>query len=218
MKDIINFLSDLDKNNNREWMLENKTRYKQLQTKFELLTELLINEIRNFDPSIGVPAPKECIFRLNRDTRFSADKTPYKTHFGTYIANGGRKSKTGGYYLHISPTESFLAVGIYCPMAPELKKIRREIDLNGDELTEILKEPELVNTFNNLWGETLKTAPRDYPKDHTYIELLRHKHFILFHQLTISDIYSSDFVSNTLNMFKLGFPLNRFLNTALDDI
>lgn len=216
MEEILHFLRELKATNNREWMAENKPRYKQLQSKFELTTELLINEIRTFDTAIGFPSPKECIFRLNRDIRFSTDKTPYKTYFGTYIANGGRKSKTGGYYLHISPGDSFLAVGIYCPMSPELKKIRREIDLNGDELTDILEASELKETFEKLWGETLKTAPRDYSKEHPYIKFLRHKHFILVHQLSDNEIISTDLLANSLKMFKLGFPLNRFLNEALE--
>ena len=215
MDNVLNFLSDLKANNNRDWMLANKPRYQKVKREFEFVVELLINEIRSFDPSIGAVTPKECIFRLNRDIRFSDDKTPYKTHFGAFIADGGRKSKLGGYYLHVTPAESFLAGGIYCPMSPELKRIRREIAIEGDELKEIINHNAFTSNFGELWGEKLKTAPRDYPKDHKYIDLLRHKHFIVNKPLDDSQICSEQFISHIIPMFKLLYPFNRFFNEAL---
>lgn len=216
MENILQFLSELKENNNRDWMHDNKSRYNKMKAEFEFFVELLINEIRGFDPSIGAVTPKECIFRLNRDIRFSADKTPYKTHFGAFVAKDGRKSKYGGYYLHITPGESFMAGGVYCPMSAELKKIRREVALEGDELLEIIKNPGFKSVFGELWGEKLKTAPRDYPKDHKYIELLRHKHFIVNAPLTNDQVTSDDFMAQVIPAFKTLYPFNRFLNEALE--
>lgn len=215
MKDILLFLSELKANNNREWMQENKPRFQKVKGSFEFFVELLINEIRSFDPSIGAVIPKECIFRLNRDIRFSDNKIPYKTHFGAFIANGGRKGKFGGYYIHISPDESFIAGGIYCPMSPELKRLRKEIAINGDELLEVIGSKEFKSNFGALQGDTLKTAPRDYSIDHKYIELLRHKHFIVSKPLSGQQVKSEGLIAEIIPLLKLLYPFNRFLNQAL---
>ena len=115
-EDIINFLKELNENNNREWFAQNKSRYEKVKSKFEEISRLLISEISVFDNDIKNVDVKDCVFRIYRDIRFSTDKTPYKTHFGVYIASaGGRKSQRGGYYLHLDPAGCFIAVGVWCP-------------------------------------------------------------------------------------------------------
>ena len=103
MQEVLNFLSELKENNNKEWFDQNRNRYEACRKKVLFLTELVIHEIAKFDPEIGILEPKNCVFRIFRDVRFGLDKTPYKTNMGSYIAKGGRKSIGAGYYLHIEP-------------------------------------------------------------------------------------------------------------------
>lgn len=127
MKNVIEFLSGLKANNNREWFQANKNQYEESREKILFITELLINEIRKFDKDIPAMDPKDCLFRIYRDVRFSHDKQPYKTHFGSYIARGGRKSTRAGYYFHIDPDASFLGGGIYMPESNVIKALRNAI-------------------------------------------------------------------------------------------
>ena len=132
MNQVIRFLQDLSENNNREWFQENKTRYDESRKKALFLTEVVINEIRKFDPEIPLLDPKDCLFRIFRDVRFSHDKRPYKTNFGSFMAKGGRKSVYAGYYFHIDPAGSFAGGGIYMPAAEPLKAIREYMAENGE--------------------------------------------------------------------------------------
>ena len=138
---LLDFLSDLAKNNNREWFAENKNRYDICKTYFENISKQLILEIAAFDEDIKHVEAKDCVFRIYRDTRFSHDKTPYKTHFGVFIASaGGRKSQRGGYYFHIDPAGCFLGAGVWCPPPPLLKALRQSVYENIDELEEIISQ------------------------------------------------------------------------------
>ena len=127
MQQVFQFLQDLSENNNREWFHNNKKRYDESREKVLFITEVLINEIRKFDSEIPLLEPKDCLFRIFRDVRFSNDKRPYKTNFGSFIAKGGRKSMYAGYYFHIEPDTSFVGGGIYMPDAEHLKAIREYI-------------------------------------------------------------------------------------------
>ena len=124
MLKVIQFLNELSENNNREWFQKNKKWYDESREKVLFLTEVVINEIRKFDPDVPLLEPKDCLFRIFRDVRFSHDKSPYKTNFGSFIAKGGRKSSYAGYYFHIEPSGSFVGGGIYMPAAEPLKAIR----------------------------------------------------------------------------------------------
>ena len=125
---ILQFLSELKTNNNREWFADNKDWYNKVRKEFESLSQELIIEISKFDDDIKHVEVKDCVFRIYRDTRFSHDKSPYKTHFGVFIASaGGRKSQRGGYYLHLDPAECFVAVGVWCPQPDLLKALRKSV-------------------------------------------------------------------------------------------
>src|SRR5665811_2091282 len=127
MDKVLEFLNDLSANNNREWYHSNKERYTESKEKILFLTDVVINEIRKFDRDIPALSPKDCVFRIFRDVRFSNDKRPYKTNFGAFISKGGRKSMHAGYYFHIEPGGSFCGGGIYMPPAEPLKIIRNYI-------------------------------------------------------------------------------------------
>jgi uncharacterized protein (TIGR02453 family) len=214
-KNILDFLKDLHKNNNRGWFNSNKSVYNEVRFEYEMFVELLIRRISKFDEDIGPLAAKDAIFRIFRDVRFSKDKSPYKTHFGAYISKGGRKAALPGYYLHIEPKGSFLAGGIYMPSSDVLKAIRTEIYENTEEFKEIINNSDFKKNFGSLWGEKLKTLPRGFPKEFTDIELLKFKHYVVARNMTDEEVLDKDFLENTIKIFRTMLPLNRFINNTI---
>jgi len=214
-KNILNFLKDLSKNNNREWFNANKTVYNKVRLEYEMFVKLLIQKISQFDDDIDTLAAKDAIFRIFRDIRFSNDKTPYKTHFGAYISKGGRKAAYPGYYLHVEPKGSFLAGGIYMPSSDFLKAIRTEIYESVEEFKEIINNSDFIKNFNSLWGEKLKSAPRGFPKDFQDIELLKFKHYVVARNMTDEEVLDKDFMENAIKIFRTMLPLNRFINNTI---
>ncbi len=210
------FLNDLKANNNREWFHDNKKRYDEARQNFIHVLEILIHEIGQFDSSIKGQLPKDALFRINRDIRFSKDKSPYKTNIGAFITPKGRNSGYAGYYVHLEPDNSFLAGGIYMPPSPILKSIRQEIFENFDEFKSIVENAEFKNQFGEeLYGDKLKTRPKGFPEDFIGMEYLRFKHFTV--AKSVSDIFmtNGDFLRNTLDTFKILYLFNRFLNYAV---
>jgi len=212
----IDFLYILKENNNREWFQENKNLYEDARTDFVQFAESLIPVIQSFEPRITNLAVKETMFRIYRDVRFSKDKTPYKTYFGSYIAPGGRKSIYCGYYMHIEPGNCFLAGGAYRPQSEYLKNIRSEIYYNLKEFEEILNDATFKKTFGQIVGEKLKRPPKGFPAEFEGVELLKFKDFTIFHQLDELQLLSKDFGNYAVNIFKKMKPLNDFINRALD--
>ena len=217
---ILQFLSELKVNNNREWFAENKAWYDQVRTGFEQMCKELITEISTFDDPIKHVEVKECVFRIYRDTRFSNDKTPYKTHFGVYIASaGGRKSQHAGYYLHLDPTGCFISTGVWCPDPAVLKALRQSVYDNIDELNEIRNRPEFSQYFKGFFEEDkLKTVPRGFPKDFPDAELLKLKHYLVDYQLDETILHAPDFVSQVARIAKCAYPFNQFLNYTVDEL
>lgn len=213
----LQFLTELSKNNHKDWMDANRDWYQEVRASFlEDVAELLA-EISKWEPDLSAFKPKDCVFRQNRDVRFSANKDPYKTNLAAYFSVGGKKSNDPGYYLHIQPGGSFIAGGIWMPPAEILKKIRQEIDYSGQELMNILNEKTFKKHFSSLEGEKLKTSPRDYDAEHPYIDLLRYKSFIVSTPLTDKDILSGDFKTKTLESFRMMKPFHDFLHKAVDE-
>jgi uncharacterized protein (TIGR02453 family) len=220
IKSILAFLSDLSQNNNREWFAANKDRYEQTRTQFEELSGKLIAGIAAFDPEIRHLDVKDCIFRIYRDTRFSKDKTPYKTHFGVFIAaGGGRKSIRGGYYLHLDPSGSFVATGVWCPPPDLLKALRQSIFDNIEELRDIINDDVFSGTFNGGFyqEDKLKTAPKGFPAGFPEIDLLKLKHYMVEHKLADKMLNSDDFIDQVCSICKTAHPLNVFLNYTVDE-
>lgn len=215
---LIPFLQDLAENNHKEWMDAHRARY--LRAREFLLSEVadLLHGLIAFEPMLEPLKPKDCVFRQNRDIRFSADKRPYKTNMAAYFAVGGKKSTGPGYYLHVEPGASFLACGIWMPPADVLKRIRQEIDYSGAELDLLLQQPTIRGYFNGLEGEQLKTSPRDYPTDHPYIHYLRHKSFILSKPLTDEQVNNGVYKMLALQAFERAKPFNDFLSRPLEDV
>lgn len=212
---ILNYLKQLQVNNNREWFNENKSLFLEVKESFEQLTEGFIAQISAFDPRIKDLKAKDCVFRIYRDVRFGKDKSPYKTHFGAYINQGGRKGKTCGYYIHIEPDATMIAGGIYGPPADVLFEIRDAIYADTDEFKEIIHSEEFVAHFGEIEGDKLKRAPKGFPKDFEDIELLKHKSFICTKMLTNDELCSPTFVAETMTLFKAMKPFNDFFNRAI---
>ena len=219
-EDIINFLKELNENNNREWFAQNKSRYEKVKSKFEEISRLLISEISIFDNDIKNVDVKDCVFRIYRDIRFSTDKTPYKTDFGVYIASaGGRKSQRGGYYLHLDPAGSFIAVGVWCPPPNILKALRQSVCDNIDELNEIRNETGFNTYFKTFFEEDkLKNVPAGFPRDFPDAELLKLKHYMVEYKLDDKILNASDFVLQLAQIARAGYPLNKFLNYTVDEV
>jgi len=215
---IYEFLLELRENNNRDWFHANKKKYDNAKKDFELFIELSIEQIKDIDPDISGLNAKDCIFRIFRDVRFSEDKKPYKTHFGAFLAKNGRKSRYGGYYIHIEPEASFLGGGCYMPASNALKAIRKEIFHNPLEFKEIITNKEFTSHFPEMYGEKLKTAPRGYPKDFEYIDLLNYKNYAVGKMLPDKIVQSERFSDEISKSFSSLYTLNQYLNQILEDL
>jgi uncharacterized protein (TIGR02453 family) len=215
MEKVLQFLNELAANNNREWFEANKPRYVECRQKVLFTTDVLINEIRKFDHSIPLLDAKDCMFRIFRDVRFSNDKRPYKTNFGSFIAKGGRKSVCPGYYFHIEPGSSFIGGGIYMPSAAPLKAIRDHIAVSGNEFSEILEDPDYKSAVPQMFDDRLKTAPKGYPKDHQYIDILKYKSFAFSAPVSDKSLINGTFIDEAVNVFKHLQKANSFLSEAL---
>ncbi|XOV93640.1 MAG: DUF2461 domain-containing protein [Bacteroidota bacterium] len=213
------FLTDLKKNNDRDWFHGHKKVYEKAKQEFTEFIDALIIEIAKFDKEVAHFTAKETIFRIHRDVRFSKDKSPYKTHMGAHITSAPKKSEIhtrAGYYIHLEPGGSMLAGGAYLPESGWLKAIRQEISYNADSLKKIINGPDFKKYFGEIEGEKLKTAPKDYPKDHPEIDLLKHKSFLATHQCTNAEVLSDDFLSHCTKVFQALYPFDQFLNQASD--
>jgi len=215
MKTILDFLTKLKVNNNRDWFNENRNLYDDAKSDFENLINRLIPAIYNFDPDIGTLSAKQCVFRIYRDVRFSKDKSPYKTNMGGFIARGGRKGGFAGYYLHIDPEQSFIAGGMDMPPPDILKKVRQEILYNIDEFKSTINNPAFKKTFGEIEGEKLSRPPKDFPADFPDIDLLKFKSYTVIHGVVNSTLLKKDIEKYIVKTFKEMYKLNQFLNRAI---
>lgn len=216
-KNIIQFLSDLKENNYKEWFHENKTQYQKAKKEFEQFVAITIAKIAQFDNSVQNLEPKHCMFRINRDIRFSKDKSPYKTNFGSFIVPGGKKSGNAGYYIHIEPGNCFLAGGVYSPAPDILKAVRTEIYDNNEDFKNIINDKNFKKHFKELMTEDmLKTAPKGFPKDFEDIDLLKYKHYTVAKNISDNVISSEKFIDEIQETFKALYPFNRFINDGIN--
>lgn len=218
MRPYIDFLSALSENNNKDWMDANKTWYQSTRAILLEDAEVLLQEMTILEPSLTAFKAKNCLFRQNRDVRFSANKNPYKTNFGIYFSPTGKNSPGPGYYLQIQPSNSFLAGGIWMPEADTLKKIRKEIDFSGAQLHQIEQAPSFKKLFSGIEGEKLKTSPRDYEASHPYIDYLKLKSFTVSHPISDQAILTGAFVKFALDGFYAMKPFIDFLSQALEEV
>ncbi len=215
--EVFDFFNQLQQNNNREWFQAHKGEYDKYRQGFVHFAELVIHAISEFDKSVIGLEPKNCIYRINRDIRFSNDKSPYKTNMGTFITPGGKNSGLAGYYVHIEPKGCFLSGGIYMPSSQNLKAIRKEIFENYDEFLEIIHNKEFKKHFGEFWGEKLKTRPVGFPNDFEGLEYLKLKHFTVIKEKKEKEMVDPDIILEISQVFKALYPLNRFINQAIKE-
>jgi uncharacterized protein (TIGR02453 family) len=208
-----NFLKELKKNNNRDWFNERKERYLKEREFIIAFADEILSSLKKSD-HIETGSGKASLHRIYRDSRFSLDKTPYKTNW-----SGGFRRATsllrGGYYFHIEPGNSFVAGGFFSPNPEDLQRIREDIDSNYDEWRKILGSKTFIKTFGKLSGEGVKTAPKGYSKGHPAIDLLRHKQFIIKHMFADKEVLSSGFSNELVQVFRNMRPFFDYMSQVL---
>ena len=213
-KETIGFLKQLKKNNNREWFNANKKKFEEAQLDFSKFVAELIAGVTSFDKSVAHLTPKDCLFRIYRDTRFSKDKRPYKTNFGAAISEGKKSGGMAGYYLHLEPGAAFLAGGVHMPEPDRLKGIREMISDEGKKFLSIVNHKDFKKNFT-LWGDKLKTAPKGFDKEHPMMEYLQYKDFVVKYDIKDADITSAGFAKQCVQIFRAMQPFNDFVNTPV---
>lgn len=212
----IQFLKALKKNNNREWFLSNKSNYDNARSNFLSFVEDILRGIQKKDPTIADIEPKQCVFRMNRDVRFSKNKEPYKTNFGASISRGGKKIENAGYYFHLEPGASFIGGGLWMPSAPILKQVRQEIDYCFSEFSKIIHQKKFKNNFIQLEStEKLVRPPKNYDLDNPAIEFIKLKSFVVLKPLSDKELLEDQLVKDTIYTFETLTPLLHFLNRAI---
>lgn len=217
-ENIVQFLEDLRENNNRDWFHDNKSNYEDYKKAYTKLIQEFLDEMIPKDDSLKHLEPKNCSFRIARDIRFSKDKTPYKTHMGIWMSGGTKNTNMPGYYIHIEKGKSFIGGGVWWPENADLKKIRKEIAYFYEDLEEILEDKKFkkeFGTFERNDTNALKTAPKDYEKDHPAIEFLKLKSFTAGQAIDDKLLTDKDFVKKISEKLIALKPLNDFLTRAL---
>ncbi len=238
---ILNFLSEIARNNNREWFYENKKEYDAVRKDFETDIEKAILKIAEFDPSVAHLGIKDVTYRFNRDTRFSPDKSPYKRHFGAYIAAHGKKSLHGGYYIHLEPGHCMLCVGTYWLPTNILTACRNEIMSHIDDWRKMVENRRFVSLFgrpadvakakknDEESGEYdmglpkgfgivhLKSAPAGFPRDYEHIQYLRMKDYCCWHRVDDDFFADDNWLGEMAKVMRVGKPMMDFINAVVDD-
>lgn len=212
---MFDFLSKLKTNNSKEWFQENKPEYELIRNDFKDFISQLIEKISKFDKEIIYLSPAKCIFRINRDVRFSKDKTPYKINLGGFISKGGRNAGNPGYYFHLEPGNSFLSGGIYMPRPETLKALREEIYYNADEFKNIINNDLFVKYFKEIQGRKLMRGPRGFSPEFSDINFLKFKDYYVTHPISDQRVCSEDIIEYASEIYKAMLPLNQYILRAV---
>lgn len=228
-KRILAFLTELTANNNRSWFLEHKKEYSECRVDFEAGIAEAIARISEFDSEITHLQVKDCVYRFNRDTRFSPDKSPYKNHLGAYICARGKKALRGGYYLHLEPGNCLVAVGGYWLPTNILTSCRNEIMSNIEEWRRRVENTSFIKLFgrpgegkweNSIKGfglELLKTAPSGFPRDYEFIQYLRMKDYCSWTRVSDTFFEGDCWLDEIVKTFQVAKPMMDFINAVVDD-
>ncbi|MBT8209736.1 MAG: DUF2461 domain-containing protein [Eudoraea sp.] len=195
-KEVLGFLRALKKNNNREWFSAHKADFQHVQATVKTFYHGLQNALNTHDE-----IDKHKLFRIYRDVRFSADKTPYKPHFaGSYSRAGG--ARRGGYYIRLRPGESFIATGFWEPNKDDLFRIRKELEMDATEFRKVIGNKSFKKVWGELMGDEVKTAPKGFDRNHPNIDLIRKKGFIFVRNFTDTEVTHPDFLNTVNDSFK----------------
>lgn len=212
-QDTLSFLSSLAKHNNRDWFEKHKPRYQGAAANLQAFSDVLIERMNRHD-RISTENGKKALFRIYTDQRFHKDRPPYKTWLAGYLERM-KPALRGGYYFHIEPGNCFLGCGFYEPEKEDLHRIRMDILYDHATWNKLLKAAPLRKTWGDLGGRQLKTAPRDFPKDHPAIGLLRHTQFIFHRAFTDKEVLSEGFVNEVDKSFKTLRPWLNHMSEVL---
>jgi uncharacterized protein (TIGR02453 family) len=214
----LKFLNDLQKNNNKPWFDEHRKVYETAKQNFLEFTEELIKGVSSFDKTIEHLTAKECTYRINRDVRFSKNKSPYKNNMAAYFNLKGKKGNGAGYYFHCQPGESFAAGGVFMPMPPELAKIRQEIDYSFEDFKKIINNKTFKKYFpNGISGtESLSRPPKGYDENNPAIDFLKMKGFIVSRKFTDTELLQKNTIKEISKTFEAIKPLVGFINYAIE--
>ena len=218
-KEALQFLADLIANNNTEWMHENKKRYESYKKDYHSFITSILTEMKPLDKSLEPLEVKNCTFRINRDIRFSKDKSPYKTNMGVWMSQNKNRKNSPGYYIHYEKGNCFIAGGVWCPEPNELKLIRKEIEFFHDDLEAIVSNKNFKKEFNELdrsENTVLKKAPKDFDPNHPAIEFLKLKSFTSSSKIDDKLFTDKDFSKNIAQKLITLKPMNDFLSRALE--
>ncbi len=226
--DTLPFLRELMMNNNRPWFNDHKPHWLEIKEAFEAFTQYLIDQMTPLDPSLEGLTAKGCVYRIYRDTRFSSDKTPYKTHISCFLSSWGQKnSGVPGYYFQIGADEAYgltgtcnLGGGIFMPMPEAQNAIRQEIFYCPDEFIAIMNEPSYKKYFGNTFFTTkvLQRVPKGYPADWEHADLLKYKDYCTAYTMPERMVTSPKLADEVLRVWKASVPLNLFLQRAMEEI
>lgn len=216
----LTFLKALDKNNNKPWFDAHRKEYEAAKLDFANLTGQVITQFGKKEPEIALLQPKECVFRINRDVRFSKNKAPYKNNMGASIKAGGKKSLTAGYYIHLEPGgKSFVGGGLYMPDATIVGKIRQEIDYNYAEFLKIVQNKKFVAQYGGLdfsEGMSLVREPKGYEKDNPAIAYIKLKSWVATAPLSDTALQDKNLATQLTKAFEYLQPLISFLNEGMN--
>ena len=216
----IKFLKDLNKHNNKTWFEANRSAYESAKRDFEAFTSDVLTQLAKKDEQVADLKAKECMFRINRDVRFSNDKSPYKTNMGASIKRGGKKSIFAGYYFHLEPGKSFTGGGIWMPDPVSTKKIRQEVSYCYDEFEKIISTKKFKAVYKDLDREkeiSLVNLPKGYEKDDPASEYLKLKSWLATRAVSDSELTSKGLVKIVVDSFVTLQPLLSFINRSLED-
>lgn len=216
-KQLFEFLDALAANNNRPWFAEHKAEFDALRASWIEQLQRLINIMAADEPSLRHVQAKDCVYRIYRDTRFSHDKTPYKTYFSALISPTGRHSERACYYIHLGADECAVYGGVWCPESAVLKKLRKAIVDNIEEFRSIIDAPEMKKLYPGWYGTALKTAPKGYDRNHPDIDLLRLTEYGKMHALPRSFFDNPDWPEKLAPILLVLKPMNDFLNYSIDE-
>jgi uncharacterized protein (TIGR02453 family) len=215
-KTTLSFLTKLKKNNTKEWFDANRKDYEVVKENIKQLVEKLIVELGKYDADVAQLQVKDCLFRINRDIRFSKNKAPYKTNIGCALSKGGKKASTAEFYVHIEPGKCFVGCGFWGPEAPKLQSLRQEVDYNLKEWEAIVKNKKFITAFPNgfLQDDALQRPPKGYTADNPALPYLKLKHFVVTAPIKDEIVLSNNYVKELTKLFIVAKPFIDFLNTA----
>lgn len=217
-KSTLDFLKSLKKNNNKPWFDAHRAQYEAAKENVIAIATAAIEELGKIDARYAELEAKKCLFRINRDVRFSKNKDPYKTNIGAAFSLGGKNGPGGGFYIHLEPNACFIGGGIWQPEPNHLKKIRQEIDYNQADFLTAVEGKKFKSVFGQLsHEERLSRPPKGYETDHPLVEYLKLKHFVASRSISDEVMMSKGLRKEMAQCFQTMMPLIEFIDKAITD-